>query len=237
MIRQNSLDGVPGYRASGGGIAAGIDRTVAGRVALGGVLAYSHNSIKADNDALSQTLAVSSYQLGFYGAYALRPDVDLNFQIDGALNRNNESRCIAFINSTASASYDSHTVHAGLGIKKMIATQSGIAFVPSLRVDFAQVHADAYSETGAGPLSLNVDSQTYRELMVTAAVKSIYRIADNVHLTGEAGVGYNTLNNQVQITAAYSGFGESASGDAKLTRRARAEPGRLRDVAVVRARP
>ena len=43
----------------------------------------------------------------------------------------------------------------------------------------------------------------------TAAVKGIYRIADNVHLTGEAGVGYNTLNNQVQITAAYSGGGES----------------------------
>ena len=209
VLQQSGLDGVPGYRASGGGIAAGIDRTVAERLAIGGVFAYSHNSIKTDNDALSQTLAVSSYQLGLYGAYALRPDVDLNFQIDGALNRNNESRSIAFMNSVASAGYDSHTVHAGLGIRKMIATQSGLTFIPSLRVDFAQVHANAYSETGAGPLSLNVDSQTYRELMVTAAVKGIYRITDRIHLTGQAGVGYNTLNNQVQITAAYLGGGGS----------------------------
>jgi uncharacterized protein with beta-barrel porin domain len=76
-------------------------------------------------------------------------------------------------------------------------------------VDFAQVRADSYGESGAGPLSLNVDGQIYRELMVTAGLKGAYRIAERVYLTTDAGIGYNTLNNQTQITAAYAGGGDS----------------------------
>jgi uncharacterized protein with beta-barrel porin domain len=76
-------------------------------------------------------------------------------------------------------------------------------------VDFAQVRADSYSESGAGPLSLNVDGQAYRELMVTAGLKGAYRMAEHIYLTTDAGIGYNALNNQVQIAAAYAGGGDS----------------------------
>jgi outer membrane autotransporter protein len=81
--------------------------------------------------------------------------------------------------------------------------------LPSLRLDYAQVRADAYSESGAGALNLNVNAQTYRELMVTAGVKGALEIARQLHLTADAGVGYNTLNDGLQITAAYAGGGDS----------------------------
>jgi outer membrane autotransporter protein len=200
---------VPGYRAYGGGLVAGIDHTVAPGVALGALLAYSHNAFNGSDDAVPNTFRISSYQLGLYGAYAVRPDVELNAQFDTGLNRNSESRSIAFMNSTASADYNSYTTHAGLGVRTLIPIQPGIALVPSLRVDFAQVRADSYGESGAGPLSLNVDGQLYRELMVTAGLKGAYRVAERVYLTTDAGIGYNTLNNQVQITAAYAGGGDS----------------------------
>jgi hypothetical protein len=117
-------------------------------------------------------------------------------------------RSISFTNSTASADYNSFTTHAGLGVRQSIPIQRGMALVPSLRADFAQVRADSYGESGAGPLSLNVDGQTYRELMLTAGLKCAYRMSEGIDLTTDAAIGYNTLNSQAQITAAYAGGGD-----------------------------
>jgi outer membrane autotransporter protein len=209
VARQNSLDGAPGYRASGGGMAGGIDRMVSPGLTLGGVFAYSYNSVSGIEDAVPNSLGISSYQGGLYGAYALRPDFDVNFQLDGAVNRNNESRSISFMGSTASATYNSTTVHGGMGLNKKIAAAPGLTLVPSLRADYAQVYANAYNESGAGGLSLNVDSQIYRELMLTAGIKSFYRLTGPIHVTANASAGYNTLGRQAQVTASFAGGGDS----------------------------
>ena len=209
VARQSSLDGAPGYRASGGGMAGGIDRTVSLGLTIGGVFAYSYNSISGSEDAVPNSLGIGSYQGGLYGVYALRPDLDVNFQLDGAFNRNNESRQISFMGSAASATYNSVTAHGGMGLDKRIAAAPGLTVVPSLRADYAQVSANAYSESGAGGLSLNVGSQIYRELMLTAGIKSFYRLTGPIQLTANAGVGYNALNRQAQVTASYAGGGDS----------------------------
>ena len=45
LAKQSELDGVPGYRAIGAGLAAGIDQTFSSTLSLGGLLALSYNSI------------------------------------------------------------------------------------------------------------------------------------------------------------------------------------------------
>jgi autotransporter-like protein len=120
IARQNGLDGAPGYRASGGGVAAGIDGSISSRAALGGVFAYSHQAVTGSDDAVPNRLGIDSYQLGLYGAYVLRPDTQVDFQLDGGINRNSENRGITFINSAASANYRSSTGHAGVAVKKLI---------------------------------------------------------------------------------------------------------------------
>ncbi|MBX9843423.1 MAG: autotransporter outer membrane beta-barrel domain-containing protein [Xanthobacteraceae bacterium] len=209
VARQQGLDGVPGYRASGGGLAAGVDQTFFSGLTLGGVVAYSYYSLTGSDDAVPNSLGISSYYAGMYGAYALRPGLDVNFQLDAILGRNSESRSISFMNSTAAARYSSSTAHAGLGIDKKIPMGAGLTLIPSLRMDFAQVRSGSYSESGADALNLNVESQVYRELMLTAAIKSAYQIAGQVHLTSHAGIGYNALNSPAQITASYAGGGDS----------------------------
>ncbi len=206
---QSGFDGAQGYRASGGGLVAGIDAAVAPRATLGGLFAYSHQAITGSEDAVPNRLGIDSYQLGLYGAYALRPDIELNFQLDGGVNENSENRSLSFINSTAQASYRSYTSHAGLAVKKLIPIEAGLTLLPSLRLDYGQVRADAYRESGAGGLSLDVDSQSYRELMVTAGLKGFYQLARQVYVTADAGVGYNTLNDGLRISAAFSGGGDS----------------------------
>ena len=117
----------------------------------------------------------------------------------------------AFMGSTAFASYRSTTGHAGIGIKRLIPLRAGLTLLPTLRLDYGQVGAGAYRETGAGGLDLNVESQTYRELMVQAGLKGVYRIGSNVSLVAEAGLGYNTIRDGLQITAAFAGGATASS--------------------------
>jgi outer membrane autotransporter protein len=208
-IRQGGVDGVPGYRASGGGIAVGADRAISPRAMLGGVFAYSHQAVTGSEDAVPNRLAIDSYQAGLYGAYALGHGIQVDGQLDGALNDNGESRSLTFINGVTGAGYRSHSGHAGAGIRKLIPVEPGLTIAPSLRLDYGQVRSSAYQEGGAGGFSLNVDSQTYRELTLTAGLKSAYRITKQVYLTGDVGVGYNTLNQGLQIKSAFAGGGDS----------------------------
>ena len=208
-VRQGSVDGVPGYNASGGGIAVGADTTISTRAMIGGVFAYSHQTITGSEDAVPNRLAIDSYQAGLYGAYALGHGVQVDGQLDGALNDNGESRSLTFINSTAAAGYRSYSGHAGVGVRKLIPLEPGFAIAPSLRLDYGQVRSPAYQEGGASGFSLNVDSQTYRELTLTAGLKGAYRIAQHVYLTGDVGVGYNALNQGLQVKSAFAGGGET----------------------------
>jgi uncharacterized protein with beta-barrel porin domain len=109
----------------------------------------------------------------------------------------------------AAAGYRSYSGHVGMGVRKLIPAEPGLTIAPSMRLDYGQVHSPAYQEGGAGGFSLNVDSQTYRELTLTAGLKSAYQITKQVYLTGDVGVGYNTLNQGLQIKSAFAGGGDS----------------------------
>ncbi len=207
FANQGTVSGVSGYSASGGGMAAGMDGVLDTGGLLGGVVAYSGTSITGGNSLVPNSLDVSTWQVGLYGAQALAGDLNLSWQLDLGYNRNSETRNIAFMGTQASADYDGWTGHAGLALSRRFQFSPGVSVSPVLRFDYAQVQADAYSESGAGPLDLSVSSQTYRELMLTAAVKAGYSLAPGLVLTGHAGVGYNALNDQVSTSAAYAGGG------------------------------
>lgn len=209
LTSQGGLNDVAGYRASGGGLAAGVDKSLSPEFALGGVFAYSYNSITSSSDITTSSLGVNSYQLGLYGAYALDTSTDLNVQFDMGLNQNRENRSIGFMQSNAHANYDSYTTHVGLGIKHVMPVSPVVKLIPSLRIDYASIQAQSYEESGAGVLNLNVNSQTYQELMLSMGMRGDYQLTDHVKLTANADLGYNTLNNQTQITASYVGGGNS----------------------------
>jgi len=209
VASQSGNDGAPGYRANGGGLVAGVDTPVSSRMALGGLFSYSHQNIAGSDEAVPNRLGLDTYQLGLYGAYALRPDTQVDFLLDGGINQNRVNRSLSFVGNTAVADYLSYTGHAGVAVKQLIPVQPGFSILPSLRLDYAQVQADAYNESGAGGLNLKVDSQLYRELMLSAGVKGAYRIADRIWLTADGAAGYNLLNNRLQISAAFAGSGDS----------------------------
>jgi outer membrane autotransporter protein len=209
LTRQAGRDDVPGYNAAGGGLAFGADAAVSPRALIGGAFAYSRQSITGADDAVPNRLDISSYQFGLYGGYALSRNVALDWQLDGGSADNGESRTLTFMNATTGGSYRSYAGHAGAGIKTRIPVQDGLALMPSLRLDYGTVRSNSYRESGSGGFALDVESQTYQELTTTAGLKSAYQLAKQVRLTGDIGVGYNALNQRLQVGATFSGGGES----------------------------
>ncbi|MGJ4951080.1 autotransporter outer membrane beta-barrel domain-containing protein [Bradyrhizobium sp. HKCCYLS20291] len=207
--RQAGRDDVPGYNASGGGLAIGADAAISSQAIFGGMFGYSRQTIAGSDDGVANRLDLSSYHLGLYGAYAISRGLMLDYQLDGGWSDNGESRTLSFMTASAGGSYRSSTGHAGAGLKTPVSLTDAFTIVPSLRLDYGTVRSNAYRESGAGGFSLNVDPQTYQELTATAGLKAIYQVAKRVRLTADVGAGYNALNQRLQVGAAFSGGGES----------------------------
>ncbi len=204
---QNDVNNVSGYKINTGGLAIGGDYALSPKSNIGGVLAYANSNVNGNSSAAPSSVSVNSYQLGAYGDTALREDINWNYQADFGINQNTGSRGIAFMGTTANSSYNSYSGHVGTGVQKLYPLTQETRFIPSLRVDYLTVQSQGYTETNAGALNLNVNSQTYQELLVSANLRLDHDLTDKMKVTGNVGAGYNTLNNQVQITSTYSGGG------------------------------
>ncbi len=207
LASQGSRNGVSGYDSSGGGVTAGFDREVAPGLTLGAAGAYGYSSVSLNGDAVANGLTLNSYYLALYASYALTPHTLVSMQLDGAYNRNAEHRTVDIVGATASADYTSTGGHVGLGIKEIFTLSPTLQIAPALRLDYARVAADGYGESGAGALSLTVGSQSYETLSLTAELGGAYGLSAHVKLLAKAGIGYNMLNSQNQITASYAGGG------------------------------
>jgi uncharacterized protein with beta-barrel porin domain len=99
-LAQSGGDGTPGYSASTGGVAVGLDRSVSAGLSLGSTFAYSRSNASGNTVDAPGSLAIDSYVLGLYGSLALTPSIGLDMQLSGGLNDNSASRTISFLGST-----------------------------------------------------------------------------------------------------------------------------------------
>ena len=70
-----------------------------------------HTRIRTSRAAMTTVpnrLGLDTYQLGLYGAYALRPGTEIDFLLDGGINQNRVNRSLSFVGSTAFADYLSY---------------------------------------------------------------------------------------------------------------------------------
>ena len=204
---QNDVNNVSGYKINTGGLAIGGDYALSPKSNVGGVFAFANSNVNGNNAAAPSSVSVNSYQIGGYGDTALRADMNWNYQADIGVNQNTGSRGINFMGTTANSSYNSYSAHLGTGVTKLYPLTPDTRFIPSVRADYLTVQSQSYTETNAGALNLNVNSQTYQELLASANFRLDHDLTDKLKLTGNVGAGYNLLNNQVQITSTYAGGG------------------------------
>ena len=205
---QQNWGNVAGYSNNTGGFILGGDQILSPQSRIGAFLGFSRSSLSSSNNYAPSNLNISSYQLGAYGNYDLRKDLNWNYQLNGALNQNTGSRNISFYGVTANSSYNSYTGHLGTGLQQYFDLNDKTRITPTLRADYLTIQSNAYSESNAGPLNLNVNNQTWNELYTTAGIKFDYQFMPQVKVSTNIAAGYNLLNRQVLITSSYQGGGD-----------------------------
>jgi outer membrane autotransporter protein len=112
------------------------------------------------------------------------------------------------------ADYNSLTATAGAGLGRTDGIGEATRFTPSIRADYTWIKDKGYTETGAGALNLDVKGRTSDELILAVDGKVAHETGAGTTLTANLGVGYDVLNQQASITAAFAG----APGAAFTTR-------------------
>ncbi|SAK51761.1 outer membrane autotransporter [Caballeronia hypogeia] len=206
---QDDDNGAAGFTATTAGVVVGGDGSVSARDRVGGAFAYAHLNQNSSDSAAPQSARTDSYQAIVYGSHSLEPRTDISWQAGAGYNSTNGSRTITFTggNATAASSYGGWNAHVGAGIGHIFDLSSAVSLTPSLRLDYTTVKNSAYTETGAGALDLNVDSQRAQELVLGGDAKLLYSVSETFSLTANAGLGYDALAKNAVIVSSFTGGG------------------------------
>jgi uncharacterized protein with beta-barrel porin domain len=202
---QNDTSTVSGYKSKTFGAAFGADGDLSPQSRLGVALSLTRSTV--DNNLGTQSAAIESYQAVLYGSRALDDKNMLDWQGDYGLNQNTSSRNISFMSETAASSYASNSVHLGSSVGHRFNWTEQTSITPSIRADYTALHNNSYTETGANALNLIVDGSTSSEFVLGLDGKVAHKVGESANLSGNLGVGYNTMAQQSSITAAYQGGG------------------------------
>ncbi|WP_169545771.1 autotransporter outer membrane beta-barrel domain-containing protein [Sneathiella aquimaris] len=207
---QDARDGVAGFTARTYGLAVGLDTELAQGFTLGGSFAYANSDVDGKGAGDSQ-VDINSYQVTVYGDYTTDA-----FYIEGMLgyahNSNDGKRKFTFggLDRQANSDYNSSQYMASIGggVPVQIKGNAYITFEAGL--DYTHVNTDSYTETGAGNLNLNVDSDNIDALIASlgARVHTRMKQGEGVLIPEfNAGVSYDLSGDEAVATATYTGGG------------------------------
>ncbi|GAA0790313.1 autotransporter outer membrane beta-barrel domain-containing protein [Marinobacterium sediminicola] len=202
---QDDRNGVSGYDANTGGLVIGLDSEINDTTRLGVAFAYATTNVDGNSSIAPHNLDIDSYQLIGYGSRSLDENTDLTFQVDFGQNQNEGKRQIAFTSSVADSDYDSYSAHLGMGIVRGYAINDTSRATATLKADYTWIKDESYTETGAGLLNLDVDSNTTEALVAGVEGQLIHTLNPTTDLTAKLGVGYDLINEQASITSAFAG--------------------------------
>ena len=206
---QDDHQSVAGYDANSWGLVFGGDGQYNPSTRIGAAFSFAKTAIdgSASVSGTSHDANIGSYQLSLYSSHDLEQGSFVDVQFDVGQSNVEGKRHISFggLNRTAKSDYDALFAHAGVALGKTLNLSEATSFTPSVRADYAWVRSESYTETGAGALNLNVDSDTSAEFILGVDGRLNHRLSENARLTASVGVGYDLINDQSSLTSAYAG--------------------------------
>lgn len=204
---QNNRRGVAGFKSDTGGLVIGADAPLSDKLRAGGAFTYAKSSIKSKSTAAASKVDVDTFEVVGYASYNIDPHTDINYQLDVGTNKASSSREVSFMGTRAKADFDSVVVHGSVGIGRLMPISPATSWTPSVRVDYTHMRTEGYTEDGAGALNLDVDAQTYRELLLTGDAKVSHQFEGGLKLLANASLGYDFINKQAKSTSTFTGGG------------------------------
>lgn len=155
---QDKVGQYDGYKTNSYGMAIGADKKLDTDMIIGLALGYTNSDIDQQDFRSGDTAKVKSYQLMAYASKEFG-----KAYLEGALaygmHNTDASRATA-IGRIAQASIDANQYSARLAAGYRVDLQNKLTLTPFASFDYAHLVQDAYSETGAGALNLNVNEVT-----------------------------------------------------------------------------
>ncbi|MGE4374043.1 MAG: autotransporter outer membrane beta-barrel domain-containing protein [Xanthobacter sp.] len=210
--RQNMQGNIPGYDMKGGGFVLGADKYFSPDLQAGVMASFSWNDVTSMTDLLNVSMAsgnanLHSYVFGGYGSYVLMPGLDFLAHASAGLIDTETARTIGFMGTTAKASYQATGVMVGAALRGEIRVDEALSLLPAAQFDYLSVNTPSYQESGAGPLNLLVQGQSWQELMLGAELTVRYQINPTLTASVRGGAAYDALGHQDVLIASFEGGG------------------------------
>ncbi len=140
------------YKA--GGVAAGIDLDLDGKLTLGGAFGYT----RTDADVANGGLDVDSYQAALYGRLTLRDDYYLSGMTGVGFHdmKANRQVTVGLSSNTAEADYDAWTGNVAIEGGRKLTFNSNTSITPFAGLEYAHINRDSFTEKDGGVANLKV---------------------------------------------------------------------------------
>ena len=212
-----SAGGTPGtsnFNYTTGGVIAGVDTKVTDDTLIGGAVAYDHTDDSVSSLGFDGT--IDAYRVTLYGSQSIKTGMAIldPVIIDGNLgygyNNYQDSRAIVFpgVSRVAESKHNGNDYTADLGVSHPLGFQS-VTFVPRVGIEYDIIGQDAYTESGAGDVSLATGAITLNALRSTIGGKAFetFHTSGGTVLSPEvrASWAHDFLNVNVPETVAFVG--------------------------------
>ncbi len=160
---QDSTSQFTGFSASSAGMSFGIDNIVDDRWVVGVGGAYMHTWMNFDGSAGDGE--IDSFRVGPYVSY-FEDDFYIDAMLGFGYHLNKTERDVNFggINRTAKADYDAYDFSAYLGTGYDFDLQHW-TLTPTASLQYTNLHAQSFRESGAGAAGLDVDAYSQDSLV------------------------------------------------------------------------
>jgi outer membrane autotransporter protein len=202
---QDDRGGVSGYSSRAIGLAFGSETSVSNASTIGLSFAYANTTVTGNSTVAPNSADVDVYQLTGYGSFAADASTQINYQIGFGKLSTEGRRDIPLAGLTARSQYDSSVMTAAIDASRSYKQSETTTFTPSISAAYTRITDDAYTETGAGALNLAVNERSSEALVLGFDGRIDHQLGSGVVVTANLGVGYDALQSQNSITAAFAG--------------------------------
>jgi len=209
-IDQDNVGGVSGYDANGQGLAFGIDGLSAdGATRIGIAGSFANTDVDGKDSTTKTKTDIDTTQVMVYANKEYSDGMYLQGVASYSFNDNTGTRriLVGAVDRTASSVYDSglFSINVEAGWPK---EDGGVTITPTAGIAFSSLSSDAYTETGAGNMNLNVTPGDVNTVEGKIGVKITGKSVDS-----DGGIG----RPEVRIGVSHNFGDDTADSTAKFT--------------------
>lgn len=161
-LRQDSAAGFSGYDGSNWGLSGGYDYTFNTATTAGLAFAYTNTNIGYNDQQSGDSNKIDSYEISAYGTHNL--GVAYLEAMASWSRQTYATQRNTFLNGIANGSFDGDLWGARIGAGLPLAVYTATTLTPIVRLDWNHISQNAYTETDAGALNLDVAAASTNRL-------------------------------------------------------------------------